>query len=61
MVLYFVREAREGKVLCRTAKTVKTAKTVMKATPLKLNPPFIRDPDFLGNEKCARTLFAQTF
>ena len=29
----------EGKVLSRTAKTVKTAKTVMKATPLKLNPP----------------------
>ena len=31
---------KEGKVLSRTAKTVKTAKTVMKATPLKLNPPF---------------------
>ena len=28
---------KEGKVLSRTAKT---AKTVMKATPLKLNPPF---------------------
>ena len=31
---------KEGKVLSRTAKTVKAAKTVMKATPLKLNPPF---------------------
>ena len=27
-------------MLSRTAKTVKTAKTVMKATPLKLKPPF---------------------
>ena len=27
-------------MLSRTAKTVKTAKTVMKATPLKPNPPF---------------------
>ena len=40
IVLYFVGQAKEGKVLSRTAKTVKTAKTVMKATPLKLNPPF---------------------
>ena len=31
---------KEGKALSRTAKTVKTAKTVMKATPLKPNPPF---------------------
>ena len=27
-------------MLSRAAKTVKAAKTVMKATPLKLNPPF---------------------
>ena len=38
--LYFVGQANERKVLSRTSKTVKTAKTVMKATPLKLNPPF---------------------
>ena len=31
---------KEGKVLSRTAKTVKTTKTVIKATPLKLHPPF---------------------
>ena len=35
--------AKEGKVLSRA---VKTAKTVMKATPLKLNPPFFRHPEF---------------
>ena len=29
----------EGKVLSRTIKAVKTAKAVMKASPLKLNPP----------------------
>ena len=41
-VLYFVGqgEGAERKVFSRTAKTVKTAKTVMKATPLKPNPPF---------------------
>ena len=33
-------QRKEGKVFSRTAETVKTAKTVMKATPLKLNPPF---------------------
>ena len=36
----FLDKQKEGKVLSRTAKTVKTAKTVMKATPPKLNPPF---------------------
>ena len=40
LILYFVDQATGGKVLSRTAKTVKTAKTVMKATPLKPNPPF---------------------
>ena len=30
---YFVEQPKEGKVLSRTAKTVKTAKTVMKANP----------------------------
>ena len=40
LALYFVGEAKKGKVLSRTAKIVKTTKTVMKATPLKLNPPF---------------------
>ena len=40
IVLYFVGKQKEGKVLSSTAKTVKTAKAVMKATPLKLNPPF---------------------
>ena len=34
LALYFVGQAKEGKVLFRTAKTVKTAKTIMKATPL---------------------------
>ena len=38
---------KEGKVLFRTAKTVKTAKTVMKATPLKTNPPFPSSLQFL--------------
>ena len=35
-----VGQAKGGKVLSRTAKTVKTATTIMKDTPLKLNPPF---------------------
>ena len=37
-------EQKEGKVLSRTAKAVKTANTVMKATPLKPNALF-RHPD----------------
>ena len=44
VVLYFRGKQKEGKVLSRNAKTVKTAKTVMKATLLRLNPPF-RHPE----------------
>ena len=40
IVQHFVGQAKEGKALSGTAKTVRTTKTVMKATPLKLNPPF---------------------
>ena len=47
--LYLQGKQKEGKVLPRTAKTVKTAKNVMKATPLKLNPPF--PSSWLSREK----------
>ena len=39
-------QQKEGKVLSRTAETVKTAKTVMKASPLKLSP-LLRHPENL--------------
>ena len=39
---FFEDKQEEGKGFSRTAKAIKTAKTVMKATPLRLNPPIFR-------------------